>query len=72
LLGREYLEMVALRRLDPHHTSQLRQAHRLRFFLAGLVIAALFTIPIVNLIAPLLAAAFMAHLMTPMIVEFSR
>jgi uncharacterized protein involved in cysteine biosynthesis len=32
--------------------------------MAGLLIAGLLTIPIVNLVAPLLAAAFMVHLST--------
>lgn len=64
LLGREYFEMVALRRLDPRSARQMRHTHRLRCFIAGLVIAGLLTIPVVNLVAPLLAAAFMVHLVT--------
>jgi CysZ protein len=64
LLGREYFEMVALRRLDPRSAQRLRQAYHLRFFIAGLVIAGLLTLPVVNLVAPLLAAAFMVHLVT--------
>ena len=64
LLGREYFELVALRRLDPISAQRIRRAHRLRLYVAGLVIAGLLTIPIVNLVAPLLAAAFMVHLAT--------
>jgi CysZ protein len=63
LLGREYFELVALRRLDPRTARGLRRAHRLRFFIAGLLMAALFTIPVVNLVASLIAAAFMVHLL---------
>jgi CysZ protein len=62
LLGREYFELVALRRLDPRTARGLWRAHRLRFFIAGLLMAALLTIPIVNLVASLIAAAFMVHL----------
>lgn len=62
LLGREYFELVALRRLDPRTAQGLRRAHRLRFFIAGLLMTALFTIPIVNLVASPIAAAFMVHL----------
>lgn len=62
LLGREYFELVVLRRLDPVTAQRLRRAHRLRFYVAGLLIAGLLTIPLVNLVAPLLAAAFMVHL----------
>jgi CysZ protein len=61
LLGREDLEVVALRRLDPRSVQRLRHAHRLQFSIAGLVIAGLLTLPVVNLVAPLLGAAFMAH-----------
>jgi CysZ protein len=64
LLGREYFEIVALRRLDPRSAQHMRHAHRLQCFIAGLVIAGLLTIPVVNLVAPLLAAAFMVHLVT--------
>jgi uncharacterized protein involved in cysteine biosynthesis len=67
LLGREYFEMVALRRRDLRSTQQMRHAHRLRCFIAGLVIAGLLTIPVVNLVAPLLAAAFMVHLVTALL-----
>jgi CysZ protein len=39
----------------------------LQFFIAGLVIAGLLTLPMVNLVAPLLGAAFMVHLVTAII-----
>jgi CysZ protein len=67
LLGREYFEMVALRRLEPRSARQLQLTHRLRLFIAGLVIAGLLTLPMVNLVAPLLGAAFMVHLVTAII-----
>ena len=62
LLGREYFELVALRRLDPRAARRLRRTHGLRFFIAGLLITGLLTLPVVNLVAPLIAAAFMVHL----------
>ncbi|NJO55726.1 MAG: hypothetical protein HC834_04475 [Rhodospirillales bacterium] len=62
LLGREYFEVVALRRLDPLTAKRYRRTHRLRVFLAGLVIAFLFTIPVINFVAPVIATAAMAHL----------
>jgi uncharacterized protein involved in cysteine biosynthesis len=67
LLGREYFELVALRRLDSRTAKQLRRGHRLQLFIAGLPIAGLLTIPVVNLVAPLIAAAFMVHLAVPLI-----
>lgn len=61
LIGREYFELVALRRLMPAETTRLRRADRLRVVMAGAVIAFLLTIPFVNLAAPLIGAAFMVH-----------
>ena len=62
LLSREYFELVALRRLDPLKARALRRSNAARLFIAGLLITALLTIPLVNLLAPLIAAAFMVHL----------
>jgi uncharacterized protein involved in cysteine biosynthesis len=62
LLGREYFEQVAMRRLDPEGARRLRLAHQGRILLAGIAIAFLLTVPILNLIAPVLATAFMSHL----------
>jgi CysZ protein len=62
LLGREYFEQVAMRRLDPEAARRLRRAHHGRIVLAGVAIAFLLTVPILNLIAPVLATAFMLHL----------
>jgi uncharacterized protein involved in cysteine biosynthesis len=64
LLGREYFEQVAMRRLDPAAARRLRLAHQGRILLAGIAIALLLTVPILNLIAPVLATAFMLHLST--------
>ena len=62
LLGREYFEVVALRRLDPSTARALRRRCAGRVFLAGAVIAGLFAVPLVNLLAPAVATAFMVHL----------
>jgi uncharacterized protein involved in cysteine biosynthesis len=62
LFGREYFEVVALRRLAPMAARSLRRRFAGRVFLAGVAIAGLFAVPLVNLAAPVLAAAFMLHL----------
>jgi CysZ protein len=62
LLGREYFELVALRRLDARQTRLLWRAQRARLVAAGAAIAFLLTLPLVNLAAPLVAALFMLHL----------
>jgi CysZ protein len=62
LLGREYFELVAARRLDPVEARSLRRRHGRTLFIAGLLIAFLLTIPFVNLVAPLVGTAAMVHL----------
>jgi CysZ protein len=62
LLGREYFEVVALRRLDHAEALALRQKHRSKIILTGAVTAGLLTIPLVNMIAPVLGTAAMVHL----------
>jgi len=62
LLGRAYFEGVALRRLDTAATRAVRHRFGGRVFLGGIVIAGLFALPLVNLVAPVIATAFMVHL----------
>lgn len=61
LLGREYFEMVALRRADTAEVRALRSAYRGRLFVAGLIVAFLLTVPIINLLAPIIGTAAMVH-----------
>jgi CysZ protein len=61
LLGREYFEMVALRRMDRTTAHELHRRHNRTFTIAGVMIAVCLTIPFVNLVAPVLGAAFMVH-----------
>ena len=53
--------MVALRRLPPQEIKAWRKRNRLAVFLRGLILAALFVIPVLNLIAPILAALMTSH-----------
>ncbi len=62
LLSREYFELVALRRLGVAEAQALRKARRGRLFFAGVLIALLLTVPVVNLLAPIIATAAMVHL----------
>jgi uncharacterized protein involved in cysteine biosynthesis len=62
LLGREYFEVVALRRLPAAEARALRRRYRLRVFAAGAVIALLLTVPFVNLLASVIGTAAMVHL----------
>jgi CysZ protein len=62
LLGREYFEQVAQRRLAWRAIGLLRRSARARLWWAGVWIAALLTVPVLNLIAPVIATCFMVHL----------
>lgn len=61
LLGREYFELIALRRMDPLQAAVLRKQKLGGNMFDGIVLTLLFTIPIVNLVGPLVAAAYMTH-----------
>ena len=61
LLGREYYELVALRRLAPAEARAQRQRHRGRLLVVGVVIAVLLSVPVVNLLVPIVATAFAVH-----------
>ena len=61
LLGREYLEMVGLRRMDPGQLREYRLKKRNPIFMSGLMLAVVASIPIVNLILPLFGTAMMLH-----------
>ena len=67
LLGREYFTMVAGQRLPVGEMEQLRRRLRGRLWLAGALIALMLIIPGFNLIAPVVAIAFMVHLVMPAI-----
>ncbi len=62
LLGREYFEMVAMRHLPLAEARALRKANLATVFLGGLIIAGLASVPILNLLTPLFATAFMVHI----------
>lgn len=62
LLSREYFELVALRRLSVHDAQMMRLRWRAPLFIAGAGFAFMLTVPILNLIAPILATAATVHL----------
>lgn len=66
LIGREYYELVSLRRIDPDRMRYLRSEERVRLFLVGVIIAFLSLVPIVNLLVPVIATAFMVHVFEDM------
>lgn len=62
LLAREYFFAVALRYLDKDKAEDLFNRYHIYWVKAGIIIAVLMTVPLVNTISPLVAAAFMQRL----------
>lgn len=61
LMGREFFELVSVRHMTAAESNRLRRDRRGRVFVAGTIIALISTIPVVNLVLPVLATAFMVH-----------
>ncbi|MBL1437936.1 MAG: EI24 domain-containing protein [Rhodobacteraceae bacterium] len=61
LLGREYFQLVAMRRLGERAATKLRKAHRWEIWFAGILMAVPLSIPVVNLLVPLLGVATFTH-----------
>lgn len=61
LLGREYFELVALRRLDAPAMKAMWRRRRGRWCIAGVVITLMLSIPLVSWFMPVVALAFMLH-----------
>ena len=61
LLGRIYFDLAAMRFCSPADTKALRKRHGGTVYMAGLLIAAFVSVPIVNLATPLFAVSLMVH-----------
>ena len=61
LLSREYFELVAARRYDARTVEAIRKSRQKKLWIAGVGLTFLMTIPVVNLVAPIIATAFMVH-----------
>tara|TARA_R110000868_G_scaffold73117_21_gene212480 strand:+ start:2897 stop:3583 length:687 start_codon:yes stop_codon:yes gene_type:complete len=61
LLGREYFQFVAMRFYSESEANALRSRHATTVMLSGLIIAGLLAVPLLNLLTPLFATAFMVH-----------
>ena len=62
LLGREYFTMVGQRRLPKAEVAAMRRRNRGRLWLAGTLMAAPLSIPVVNLLVPVLGVATFTHI----------
>ena len=62
LLGREYFTLTATRRIGRTAAKALRRQHWAKIWIAGTLMAAPLSIPLINLIIPVLGVATFTHL----------
>ena len=62
LLGREYFTLAAMRRVGRAGAKELRQKHFLTIWVAGILMAMPLSIPLVNLLIPIVGAATFTHI----------
>ncbi|WP_323767372.1 EI24 domain-containing protein [Antarctobacter sp.] len=61
LLGREYFTLAAMRRVGRAEARKLRRRHIAAIWATGVIMAVPLTIPVVNLLVPVLGAAAFTH-----------
>lgn len=61
LLGREYFQLIAMRRLGLAGAKAMRRRHALRIWALGALMAVPLTIPLMNLVVPIIGAAAFTH-----------
>lgn len=62
LLGREYFQMAAIRRLGREGANRLRARHAGQVWLAGTLMAVPLSVPLINLLIPVIGAASFTHM----------
>lgn len=62
LLGREYFTLVAMRRVGREGAKQMRRKHMMTIWAAGVLMAMPLSVPLMNLVVPILGAATFTHL----------
>ena len=62
LLGREYFTLAAIRRIGRSGAKALRKRHAGTIWIAGILMALPLTVPLLNLVIPILGAATFTHI----------
>lgn len=62
LLGREYFTLAAMRRVGRQRAKELRRDHGATIWIAGTLMAIPLSVPLLNLLIPILGAATFTHL----------
>lgn len=61
LLGREYFHVAALRRIPPEEATAIYRRYRGQIWLGGTLLALPLSVPLINLVVPVLGAAAFTH-----------
>lgn len=61
LLGMEYFQLAAMRRVGRVEAKKMRKRHVVTIWIAGILMAIPLTVPILNLVIPILGAATFTH-----------
>lgn len=62
LLGMEYFQLAAMRRLGRVEARKMRRKHRMTVWAAGTLMAMPLSVPLINLVIPILGAATFTHI----------
>lgn len=62
LLGMEYFQLAAMRRIGREKAKALRRKHLVTIWMAGVLMALPLSVPLVNLLIPILGAATFTHI----------
>ncbi len=62
LLGREFFQMAAMRRVGREAATRLRKRHAAQVWLAGTLMAVPLSVPLLNLLIPVIGAATFTHM----------
>ena len=62
LLGREYFTLAAMRRIGREGAREMRRKHGTTIWIAGILMAMPLSVPLLNLLVPILGAATFTHI----------
>jgi CysZ protein len=62
LLGREYFQLVAMRRLGRKAANELRKKYRFTIWMTGFLMAVPLSLPLINLFIPVMGVAVFTHI----------
>ena len=62
LIGREYFELIACRRIPIKEVSKLRKRQSTKLLVTGVILTLFMSIPFINLIVPIVATSAMVHM----------